>query len=982
MSIPPAVIAANVAKLVDLDELEGRQGEIQERLEEIGFPDAPKPRKATSTIGAGSNKKRKGAASAVEAATAVQDVNDGSIVHFAPKSTDTHWDFLLKEMMWLGADFMAERKRQKSAGKKLATAVKQYHNNKEKRYIRELAEAESKRRRLAGKLSREVRSRFWTKIEKVISYKQKISLDKERQKAMNKQLVELVKQTEKYSESLTRNHTPVLTSDDDESELSDYNSASGSEGGPRSAILTIEQALQAGEANSRKSKRKITDYSRLKVEPGELYGESTADDSGSDASYAPSDDGSWDDDETTLQQAEIDELRERKQLSSPIPENQNPLFLADPNELYKLRQEGTMEVQEVIQRLQDEGNEMDEDTEEPRSDRRVQFAQDQPGAIVPKRRRSATRTTDPGEDADDDGDASDVEDFVDNDDISEDGSGEFEADENEVDDETTLIQEEKMPQEMNAQDELALLQRENELSVEELRAMYAKMNDQHEDMEVDDEGSEERVGVSEEASLQALTKDQAPDDDNDDDVEFNPDNPNEVDDETTIEAEEKLGRDMSHAQEMEMLKNESEIPIEQLRAMYASMNNDGVDDDGDSLDELMEEVEDGESDSEGQAPSAANLLATGEDDTDDYRPDAAEGVDDETTIEAEERLGRTMSYKDEITMLNRENEMSVEELRAMYAGMSNDNDDDNTSDAMEESENDDSSGDGNEAPKESVADMLANATDADGGDYTPDAGEGIDDETTLEAEEKLGRDMSYKQELDLLQKESEMSVEELRAMYAPAYSPSNDDGQASEEDDQKKSSLASMLSSTGEDDVEDYRPDAGEGVDDETTMAEEERMGRDMSYEQEISLLQKESEVSVEELRARYLKMAQEATSEEENEVDEDLESSQKRRRVHDVESSSKKAKIDAESDTGDDGRAALDALEASAEKARQTLATRPFLLKSWVKLREYQQIGLNWLVSLQSRRLNGILADGRCTSTYRPTHFVSPCYHHSLSLC
>ena len=36
----------------------------------------------------------------------------------------------------------------------------------------------------------------------------------------------------------------------------------------------------------------------------------------------------------------------------------------------------------------------------------------------------------------------------------------------------------------------------------------------------------------------------------------------------------------------------------------------------------------------------------------------------------------------------------------------------------------------------------------------------------------------------------------------------------------------------------------------------------------------------------------------------------------------------------------------------------RPYLLASWVKLRNYQRIGLNWLVSLQTRRLNGILAD------------------------
>ena len=49
-----------------------------------------------------------------------------------------------------------------------------------------------------------------------------------------------------------------------------------------------------------------------------------------------------------------------------------------------------------------------------------------------------------------------------------------------------------------------------------------------------------------------------------------------------------------------------------------------------------------------------------------------------------------------------------------------------------------------------------------------------------------------------------------------------------------------------------------------------------------------------------------------------------------------------------------LDALQKSDDVARKTLASRPFLLFPSVKLREYQQIGLNWLVSLQCRRLNG----------------------------
>ena len=40
-------------------------------------------------------------------------------ITFVPK-TDTHWDFVMKEMMWLGADFQGERKRQVSLARKMA----------------------------------------------------------------------------------------------------------------------------------------------------------------------------------------------------------------------------------------------------------------------------------------------------------------------------------------------------------------------------------------------------------------------------------------------------------------------------------------------------------------------------------------------------------------------------------------------------------------------------------------------------------------------------------------------------------------------------------------------------------------------------------------------------------------------------------------------------------------------------------------------
>ena len=50
--------------------------------------------------------------------------------------------------------------------------------------------------------------------------------------------------------------------------------------------------------------------------------------------------------------------------------------------------------------------------------------------------------------------------------------------------------------------------------------------------------------------------------------------------------------------------------------------------------------------------------------------------------------------------------------------------------------------------------------------------------------------------------------------------------------------------------------------------------------------------------------------------------------------------------------------LEAADARVREAEVARPYLLDSTVMLRPYQQIGLNWLVSMHERRLNGILAD------------------------
>ena len=330
-----------------------------------------------------------------------------------------------------------------------------------------------------------------------------------------------------------------------------------------------------------------------------------------------------------------------------------------------------------------------------------------------------------------------------------------------------------------------------------------------------------------------------------------------------------------------------------------------------------------------------------EDDDDDaneeFEPDET-AVDDETTMEAEEKLGRDMSHEEEIALLNRENEMTVEELRAMYVGMEEDE-----AAAVEEQDDVEEEEDSDDAGSE---------------EFEPE--ETVDDETTMEAEEKLGRDMSHEEEIALLNRENEMSVEELRAMYAGM----EDDEAAVEEQDDNEEEDSDDAGS------EEFEPE--ETVDDETTMEAEEKLGRDMSHEEEIALLNRENEMSVEELRAMYAGMEEEKEAVEQEAEESESESGEpkssprrsKRRRTHDDDDGGsdegrkkQKAEMDKSSKT-ESGDEALDKLEASAELARRTRVSRPFLIPSWVKLREYQQIGLNWLVSLQSRRLNGILAD------------------------
>ncbi|XP_043806971.1 protein PHOTOPERIOD-INDEPENDENT EARLY FLOWERING 1 isoform X4 [Manihot esculenta] len=179
-------------------------------------------------------------------------------------------------------------------------------------------------------------------------------------------------------------------------------------------------------------------------------------------------------------------------------------------------------------------------------------------------------------------------------------------------------------------------------------------------------------------------------------------------------------------------------------------------------------------------------------------------------------------------------------------------------------------------------------------------------------------------------------------------------------------------------------------MDDETTLLEEEELAKadPSNTMDEILLLQKESEIPLEELLARYKKEINnaEVSDDESGALSDNLLDSPE---IKDVELKQQDASMDENVEPGEllpvehhlvnEQEAAIgktpeegndsenriaDAAAAarSAQPTGNTFSTTkvrtkfPFLLK--YPLREYQHIGLDWLVTMYEKRLNGILAD------------------------
>ncbi|XP_071685564.1 protein PHOTOPERIOD-INDEPENDENT EARLY FLOWERING 1 [Rutidosis leptorrhynchoides] len=121
-----------------------------------------------------------------------------------PRRPRTHWDHLLEEMVWLSKDFESERKFKLALAKKVAIRASKGMVDQATRGERKVKEEELRMKKVALNISKDVK-KFWTKIEKLVQYKHRLELDQKKKKALDKQLEFLLGQTERYSTMLAEN---------------------------------------------------------------------------------------------------------------------------------------------------------------------------------------------------------------------------------------------------------------------------------------------------------------------------------------------------------------------------------------------------------------------------------------------------------------------------------------------------------------------------------------------------------------------------------------------------------------------------------------------------------------------------------------------------------------------------------------------------------------------------------------------------------
>ncbi|XP_064150901.1 helicase SRCAP isoform X2 [Loxodonta africana] len=382
----------------------------------------------------------------------------------------------------------------------------------------------------------------------------------------------------------------------------------------------------------------------------------------------------------------------------------------------------------------------------------------------------------------------------------------------------------------------------------------------------------------------------------------------------------------------------------------------------------------------GSAASSPPPPASRLDDEDgDFQPQEEE-EDDEETIEVEEQQegNDAETQRREIELLRREGELPLEELLRslppqLLGGPSSpsqtpsSHDSDTRDEPEEGGEEEPSQVLKGKPPPSSVTQRNKQPwhPDEDDEEFTANEDEAEDEEDTIAAEEQLEGEVDHAMELSELAREGELSMEELLQLYAGAYA--------------SDTSAAGSGSSEEEEEEEEVEPNTSDCEPEEGTEAEEapQENSSSQSDSAEEQSEDEEDEHSEEEETT--------VSSESEESESEDSEEAQSQSQADEEEEEDDDFGVeyllarDEEQNEADGGsgpptpgptttlgpKKEITDIAAAAESLQPkgyTLATTqvktpiPLLLRG--QLREYQHIGLDWLVTMYEKKLNGILAD------------------------
>uniref|UniRef100_A0A224YXM9 E1A-binding protein p400 n=1 Tax=Rhipicephalus zambeziensis TaxID=60191 RepID=A0A224YXM9_9ACAR len=332
-----------------------------------------------------------------------------------------------------------------------------------------------------------------------------------------------------------------------------------------------------------------------------------------------------------------------------------------------------------------------------------------------------------------------------------------------------------------------------------------------------------------------------------------------------------------------------------------------------------------------QAP--ASPARSGSSNDEDFQPDASDS-DDEETIDREETTAPTDQEEQsrELELLQKESELPIEQLldslppeilERPASPLPHTNGGDNHK-AEEDEEEDGGSSERSGSPidvetTQADEEVVGAGDEADGGDDDFQVEDEEDDEETLEEQEEQEKSVDHKEELKELMMEGEMPLDALYEKYSAAYAS-----------DAEVPNAAGSSEDEEDDDTADNERDTDNS--DEEMDEEEEEEDMDTSSEGEVQ----------EDIGMEYLinPMSDEVDSEVKAEnVTEDASGKGPTKEITDIAATAQSFQP-----------------KGNTLSTTQVQTKVPWLLKH--SLREYQHIGLDWLVTMHDKKLNGILAD------------------------